>query len=305
MAGRQTGGQAARGPLWLTLAPGIFLLLWCGGFTFAKLGLAHAAPLTFLALRYAIVLALLLPAFLLLRPRLPSTPAAWAHLAAIGVLIQALYFGLSYAAFHLQLSAGTVALIVSLQPVLVAILAPRFVGESVSARRWLGLMLGLAGAAAVIAARSAVELTSMLGVAAAAGALAAITAGTLYEKRFGCAHHPVTANLVQYLVGLAAIAPGALWLEDLRVDWTGELLVSLAYLVVANSLISVSLLLAMIRHGEAARVSTLFFLVPPGAALLAWLVLGETMTAPAWAGMAVAAVGVAIAVRPGAGKRAR
>lgn len=285
-------------PPWLVFAPAAFLLLWSGGFTFAKLGIAYAEPMTFLVLRYVIVLALLLPLFAVLRPRLPRRPQAWLHLAVIGLLIQGVYFGLSYVSFHLDVSAGTVALIVSLQPVLVAILAPRFAGESVSALRWLGLGLGLLGAVVVILARSAVEATSLTGVASAVGALAAMTAGTLYEKRFGTSHHPVTANLVQCTVGLLAILPLALLLEDMRVEWTGELVVALGYLVVGNSIIAVSLLLAMVRHGEASRVSTLFFLVPPCAALLAWLLLDEAMPPLAWVGMALAAAGVAIAARP-------
>ena len=125
-----------------------------------------------------------------------------------------------------------------------------------------------------------------------------MTAGTLYEKRFGVAQHPVTSNLVQYAVGFAAVLPLAWALEDMHVFWTGAMVASLLYLVIGNSLVSVTLLLAMIRRGKASRVSALFFLIPPIAAVIAWLLIGEAMPPLAWIGMAFAAAGVAVASRP-------
>jgi drug/metabolite transporter (DMT)-like permease len=285
-------------PLWLRAAPALFLLFWSAGFTFGKLGLEHAEPMTFLAMRYGSVLIVLLPLVLLMRPPLPRRAADWGHLAAVGTLIQGIYFGLTYYAFELGISAGGVALIVSLQPILVALFVPWTAGERVGAGRWAGLVMGLAGAMLVIAARSTVGATSVIGILAAVAALASITAGTLYEKRFGVTHHPVTSNTIQYLVAFALILPVAMLTESMAVDWVPELYISLGYLVIFNSLIAITLLLAMIRHGEAARVSALFFLVPPGAALIAWGVLGETMPPLAWPGIVLAAIGVAVAARP-------
>lgn len=281
------------------LAPAAFVLLWSAGFSFVALGLPDSEPITFLALRYALVLALLAPALLVLRPPLPQTQRDWIDLAVVGLLLQALYFTLLYLALDLEDSAGTVALIVSLQPILVALLAPRLAGERVTALRWMGLGVGLAGAAIVIASRSSVGGSSAAGLLCAGAALVAITAGTLYERRYGSEHHPVSANAVQFTVALAVTLPPALVLEGFPVEWTRDLAVSLAYLVLANSLLAVSLLLMMIRRGEASRVSALFFLVPPLAAIIAWAVLGESLPGAAWAGMALAAVGVAAATRPG------
>lgn len=300
-AGAQRAAALYRGashPPWLRAAPTLFLLLWSGGFSFAKLGLAHAPPLTLLSLRYGLVLLVLLPLFFALRPPLPRRARDWRHLVIIGLLLQGAYFSLSYVAFEHGESAGEVALIVSLQPILVGLLAPWLAGERVSARRWLGLGLGLVGAGLVIVARSRVELGSLIGVLSAIGALLTITFSTLYEKRFGVHQHPVTANLIQYAVGLAVTLPLAWALESMRVDWSLGLIVALAYLVIASSLVAITLLLAMIRHGEVARVSALFYLVPPMAAVIAWLVLGEDLPLLAWPGMALAALGVAVASRP-------
>ncbi len=288
-------------PLWLLLAPAIFLVLWSGGYSIAKLGIRHADPLTFLALRYAVVMVILVPFAIAMRPAWPRRLAEWLHIAFVGFLIQGVYFGLCYLAFNAGASAATVAIIVCLQPILVGLIAPYFAREKVSALRWLGLVLGLAGAATVILARSSIAAESMFGILCSIGALIGITAGTLWEKRFGASHHPVVSNMVQYAAGLAGTLPLALATETFTVDWTSpELYAALAYLVIGNSLISMTLLLAMIRAGEVSRVSSLFYLVPPISALMAWPILGEAMPPLAWLGMAIAAAGVAIASRKSA-----
>jgi drug/metabolite transporter (DMT)-like permease len=296
-AGDPGSGKEQRSPFWALAAPAMFILLWSGGFTALKSGLAYAEPVTYLALRYGLVLAVLGPLFLLLRPPLPKSSLEWAHLAVIGILVQTLYFGLAYLAMRLGISAGLQALIVSLQPILVGILAPRLVHERVGVFQWLGLVLGVLGAVLVIMTRSAVDAASGIAILCSFGALMGMTAGTIYEKRFGVAQHPVTSNLVQYAVGFAVILPLAWALEDMRVSWTGPMIAALLYLAICNSLVSVTLLLAMIRRGEASRVSALFFLIPPTAALIAWLLIDESMPPLAWLGMALAAAGVAIASR--------
>jgi len=290
--------SASGRPAWLQAAPFLFLGFWSSGFAFAKLGLAHADPLTCLVLRYLAVLVVLAPVLAVLRPALPPVRVL-IHAGVVGVLIQGVYFGLSYVAMDRDIAAGAVALIVSLQPILVGILAPRLVGERVSLLRWLGLLLGLVGAALVIAARATVEIVDAWAVLAAVGALAGITAGTFWEKRFGVAAHPMVLSTAQFVAGLALVAPGAWAIEGFAFTPHRELWISVGYLVVANSLVSLTLLLAMIRHGEVARVSSLFFLVPPTAALIAWGVIGEVMPTIAWIGMVIAAAGVGLAVRAG------
>lgn len=280
----------------LLAAPALFLLLWSVGFPIAKIGVQHAGAFTLLALRYGIAVLVLLPLIPILKPQFPKGRAAW-HIAVTGFLIQVAYFGLCYIAFKSGVSAGGVAIIVCLQPILVSLIAPRMVGESVSPARWLGLALGLTGALTVILARSGISHEPPLGLLAAIGGLVGITAATLYEKRFGTDSHPVPANLIQYAVGAAFTLPLAFLAEGMQADWTPALFGTLAYLVLGNSLVAITLLLAMIRAGEVARVSALFYLVPPLAALFAWPMLGEAMPPLAWAGMALAGIGVALARR--------
>ena len=284
-------------PLWLIAAPVLFLILWSAGFAIAKLGLQHAGPLTILALRYAMALAILIPVAIALRVRMPATPRAWADIAIVGFLIQVVYFGLCYTAFKAGVTAAGVAIVVCLQPILVALAAPRLLGEVTGRRGWIGLALGLSGAAAVILSRSDVGSSTLFGVACTIVALLGITAGTLWEKRFGVTHHPVAANLIQYAVGLAFALPAAWVTETMAVRWDVTFVGVMAYLVIGNSLLAMTLLLAMIRAGQVSRVSALFYLVPPLSALIAWPLLGEAMPPLAWGGMALAAVGVAMVSR--------
>jgi drug/metabolite transporter (DMT)-like permease len=287
----------SRRPLWLVLAPVIFLLLWSGGYVVAKIGLQYSPPMTLLVLRYAWVVAIMAVLFVIIRPPLPRTRSGWGHLAIVGFLMQTVYFGMIYIAFIKGVAAGTAALLMSLQPILVAIIAPRWSNEKTSWRQWGGLFLALGGTATVIIARSEIDPPSLLGFTFAALGLAGIVMATLWEKRFGLTHHPVTANLIGYAVGLLGVLPLMLMLETAEVDWTWEFAGALAYLVIGNSVIAVGLLLAMIRAGEVSKVSTLLFLVPPLAALLAWVILGEIMPPLAWVGLGLAGLGVIVATR--------
>lgn len=284
-------------PPWLILAPFLFVTLWSGGFTAIAVSLPHVEPLTLQVLRYAAVVALLAPLWLLLRPPMPDRATLW-HLARMGLLVQFAYFASMNLAMQAGMGAGTIALLIGLQPVAVAVLAPRVTGDApLDARGWAGLALGVLGAALVILSGSGLAASGWVGLCFAMLALATMTAGALLERRGGRATHLVTANFVMCAVALLATLPLAFLLESMRVDWAPALFAGLAYLVLVNSLISLSLLFAMLRHGEAARASSVFFLVPPLAALIAWVVMDEGMSTQALLGTAVAVLGVALVVR--------
>jgi len=151
-----------------------------------------------------------------------------------------------------------------MQPILVALLA-----------QWLGLAIAMSGTFVVITARLAIGPPQLVGFSFATLALAGITLATLWEKRFGLLHHPDTANLVGYSAGLLGLLPFLRWSNIIEVNWTPSFCWACAYLAIGNSLIAVGLLLAMIRVGQVSRVSTLLFLVPPLAAFIAWVTLGE------------------------------
>jgi drug/metabolite transporter (DMT)-like permease len=279
--------------------PALFVFLWSTGFLGAKLGLPHAGPLTFLALRFALVAALLLLLALATRAPWPRRPGEVAHYAAAGLLVHAVYLGGVYVAIARGVEAGVSALIVCLQPLLVAATAGLLLGERVTARQWLGLALGLAGAALVLARKlgHGAGGGDAWGVLACVAGLLGITAGTLYQKRHCAGMDLRPGNVVQFAASAIATGVPALLLEDNRIAWTGEFAFALLWLVVVLSLGAISLLYVLIRRGAASRVSSLFFLVPPTTALIAWPLFGETLGPPELAGMALAAAGVALASR--------
>jgi len=219
------------------------------------------------------------------------------HLAIVGLLVQAGYFSFAYLSLKQGISAGALAIITAQQPILVGLLAPAFASERVGPMRWTGLIMGVAGAGIVIVAKTEVEAASSAGLLYGVLALVCMTAGTLWEKCYGTEVHPISANMVQYTVGLAVAAPLAFMLEPMLVQWTTGLFVSLAYLVIGNSIIAITLLLAMVRRGEASRVSALFCLVPPTTALLALPILGEAIPVLAWPGMILAVAGIYLVMR--------
>ncbi|MBX2839441.1 MAG: DMT family transporter [Gammaproteobacteria bacterium] len=281
----------------MRFAPVVFLLLWSGGFTVAKLGINDADPITLLSLRYFCVLVLLLPFVLYKKPKLPNSASAWWHVCIVGFLIQVVYFGTCWTAFRLGGSASTVALVTSLQPLLVALVIPWVASERVSKLRWVGLLLGLLGTALVIVGNSGVQIVGVNVIVFSVLGLLGITTATVWEKRFGTELHPLTSNTIHYIVGFSCTLPLAFFFEEMNINVTAPFIFALLYLVVGNSILAISLLLFLIRQGEATRVSSLFFLVPPMSALIAWQVLGEAMMPAAWLGMVIAAFGVWLVTR--------
>ncbi len=283
--------QAAHG-VWV---PIVFVVLWSTGFVVAKYASPHAPPLTFLLWRYSAAVAVLLPVIALTRAPWPRTRAAWLHTAVAGILLQATYLGGVWYAIAHGLPAGIAALVVGTQPLLTAV-AAGVIGERASARQWSGLILGFAGVVLVVWDRLTGQGIDAAVIAIILLALAGITAGTLYQKRFGGATDLRTGAAIQFAASLVVTAPLAAALESLHVDLVPAFWGALAWSVIVLSLAAMVLLLAMIRRGRATEVASLMYLTPPMTAALAWLIFGERLTAVALTGIAVTVLGVALVV---------
>jgi drug/metabolite transporter (DMT)-like permease len=289
--------QSPRGtPALLALMPVVFVLLWSTGFIVAKYAAPHAPPLTFLLWRYGTAVLVLLPIIALTGARWPRNAATWLHVAAVGVLMQATYLGGVWWSIAEGMPAGASALIVGLQPLLTAVLAGT-VGERASARQWIGLTLGFCGVALVLSDRLTLQGVGVAPLAANLLALAGITAGTLYQKRFGAGVDLRTGSAIQFGASFFATAPFVLASGRPGVDFTGEFFFALGWSVLVLSLVAMALLLTMIRRGRTTEVASLMYLTPPATALLAWLLFGEALGAMAWAGVLVTMSGVALVLR--------
>jgi drug/metabolite transporter (DMT)-like permease len=290
-------GKTGRQSFLLALAPGLFVLLWSTGFIGAKLGLPYAEPLSFLLIRFACVIGLLGLLALVLRRPWPHRPTQWLHIAVAGALLHGGYLSGVFLAIHTGMAAGVVALIVGIQPLLTAFLSASMVGERVSGRQWMGLVLGFGGVTLVVWDKLGFGGLSGAGFAFSTLALVSITLGTLYQKRY-CAELDLwSGSVIQFVAATLVLLPFALAFETMRVAWSGQFVFALGWLIFVLSLGAISLLHLLIRRGAATRVSALFYLVPPTTALLAFLIFGEKLGLAAGAGMAIAAAGVAIAVR--------
>ena len=278
------------------LFPLLFVFLRRTGFIGAKYGLPYAEPLTFLLLRYSALVVLLALLALAGRARWPAEARQWLHLGAAGLLIHALYLGGVFVAISQGLPAGVVSLLVGLQPLLTAVFAGVIVGERVSGRQWLGLSLGLTGAILILSGRLSGGF-GWAGVLPALLALLGITFGTLYQKRF-CPHFDWRSGAtIQFGAAWLVTLPLAFLNETLQVQWTGEFVFALGWLVLVLSVGAIGLLNHLIRAGTSVNVASLFYLVPPSTAIIAWLIFGETLTWVQLAGLAVAVVGVALVRR--------
>lgn len=287
---------------WLVAAaPAVFVVLWSTGFVGAKYGLPYIEPFTFLALRLAIAAALLGALTLAFRSARP-TPRQAVSSSVTGLLLHAGYLGGVFWAISRGVPASVSAAVVSLQPVLVAALAAWLLRERVTAVKWLGLGVGIAGVVMVLApglavAAGAARALPVAGVVALGAALAGGTAGTIYQKRFGDEVPLLGGTTVQYAAAALVLGAGALTTETMAVRWTGELVAAMVYLVLFLSLGAVLLLLLLLRRGSASGVSSLFYLVPPATTLEAYLLFSEDLPLLSLLGIGVTALGVALVLR--------
>ncbi len=295
-----TAADARRGAL-LAAMPWVFVVIWSTGFIVARYGMPHAPPLKFLVIRFALSIACFGVWIALSRPAWPRGRMQWLHLAVVGVLLNGGYLGGVWAAVKQGASAGTVALIVGLQPVLTALWVSRAgVGRGgsshVSATQWAGLLLGFAGLLLVVWRKLGAGEIGAANLALCVFALLSITAGTLYQKAHVAPCDVRSANAVQMLAAFAVTLPLAA-LESEAVRWHPELIGALAWSVFALTLGGNSLLYLLIQRGAATRVTSLLYLVPPCTAAMGWLLFGELLTPLVLAGMALTAIGVWLAIR--------
>lgn len=271
-------------------APAIFVVLWSTGFVATKYVVNNADPLTYLAIRMALVVVLMAGIVAIARPRWPDRIGIF-HSAVAGILVHGFYLGGTAIAIAHSIPAGLSALIPGLQPILTSTIANRWLGERVTPIQWAGLLLGLAGVVLILHNRP-MSGDAGWGWLASGVSLVSITLGTLYQRRYCNAIDWRAGNLVQYIAVTIFFGIGAWLFEKNVVHWTTEFVLALSWLVVVLSIGSIGLLYWLIRRSAATSVASLFYLVPAVTALMAYVLFGERLDAIAIVGMTACAAAV-------------
>ena len=276
----------------LSSAPGLFVVLWSTGFIGAKLGLPYAEPATFLAMRFALVSVILGVIALLAHAAWPKSWMEVFHIMVVGLLVHGVYLGGVFAGIDLGVSAGDSALIVGMQPILTAIFIGPMLSERVEPRQWMGFVLGTIGVTLVSLRYLGAFDSSFEGVMLCVLAVVGMSLGTLYQKRFCAGMNLLSGSFLQFVAATLMMGAIAYGFESRIVQWSGEFIFALVWLVFILSLGAMTVLWVLIRAQAATQVASLFFLVPPVTALVAWPLFGETLNLKSLAGMALVVGGV-------------
>jgi drug/metabolite transporter (DMT)-like permease len=285
--------QSTLGPQAFAAIPALFVVLWSTGFIAAKYSVPHATPLLFLTLRFAI-------AGVLMAGLAMSAKAVWpdrrraAHAILAGALLHGAYLGPIFWVISKGMPAGVVALITGLQPFITAIISGNLLGERITARHWAGLAIGLAGVALVVSPKltSGFEGVTPFNVGLTLLAVAIIALGTVQQKANAGGMDLRSGAALQYLGGGLVVFVGMLLFEEPHADFSPPFWFALSWSVLVLSIGAISLLMVLLRHGSAAKVSGLIYLVPGMTALMAWAAFGEVLLPIQILGMVVCAGGV-------------
>lgn len=274
------------------VAPGIFVLLWATGFLIAKLGVPYAQPMTILAIRFVVAAAMMASIAFIMRAPWPRSWRRIGHIAAIGILLHAVYLGGCYLAIYGGMPAGMAALIVGFQPILTAATAGPVLGERTRPLQWLGIAIGFVGLMMVLWERIVIDLSHPAALLFAILSLLGITSATIYQKRFCPSFDLRSGSAIQYIAASLVMVPLTLMLGVGEIIWAPTFIFALTWLVIVLSGVSIALLTWMISRGAASKVASLFYLTPPIAAIGSYFWFDETLSPLALGGMAVIVFGL-------------
>lgn len=280
------------------IAPVLFVVIWSTGFLVGRGVASHADPFWFLALRFVCVSAAFTAVALWARVAWPrGARRIGLHLLA-GALMSGLYLGPSWWAMSQGLAAGIMALIGALQPLFTALIAVVVLRKQLAGRTWLGLALGFGGVALVLLPRLQATDPSALSlpvVLVAACSILSLTVGSMVQKLPLAAGDLRSASAVQNIGAVLVLVVMALVFGQPHWDNSALLWGYLAFAVLVLSIGGATLLIWLMRHGEATRTTALLLAVPPLSALQAWFIFGETLSAVQLVGFVLAIAGVALA----------
>ncbi len=276
--------------------PLIFILLWSSAFISGKVIVQDATPFAALAFRFGIVtLGFLL--FALVKKEIIFKKLRFAlESITTGVLFHGFYLGGIFYAFYVGVPTGVVALIVTLQPILTNLLAGPIYKEEINWKQWVGIIFGFFGALLVIGIDYSGKYPNV-GIITCFVALAGITIGTLWQKKLSGNLSLSVNNGFQALGGCLFNLILMSIFEDPFINFTKGFILGMSHQIILVSFGAFTILMFLIKAGSVSKTSTLFFLVPPTSAFMAYAYLGEKLSNTDIAGFILATIGVYIATR--------
>ncbi|WP_417841651.1 DMT family transporter [Terasakiella sp.] len=277
--------------------PFIFVMLYGTGFVGAKYGLPYAEPVTFLVWRFAIAACVVAGIGLFFKANWPKSWREAFHIGVAGMLTVGTFSLGVFVAIDMGLSPALSALIIALQPVLVAVVARRMLGESLKLFQWLGLVFGLIGIVFVVSQKLDFTSVHMTGLGMAVIGLLGLSFGNLYQKRFCADMNIFSGGAIQSFASCIMCLPFAFTFETMQVEWSVQFMGALGYMSIGVSVGALSLLYVMIRRGEVSRVASIFYFVPVSAALVSSFLFEEKIDLPVAIGISITALGVMLVNR--------
>jgi drug/metabolite transporter (DMT)-like permease len=274
----------------------LFVLLWSTGFVGAKYGLPFADPFVFLSVRVLIAAALLLVLVRVMKMPILIGKSAIMRSSLIGFFLHACYLGGVFYAISQGLPAGVAAVVTSLQPVLVSLIAVKVLGERLRSTQVAGLLLGLVGVFLVLGPTFDSHIPTA-GIVAIVVALIGSTSATLLQKKIGADIPLVAGTAYQYLFSGVVLGAIAIATRETNITWNLRFTAAFIWLLLVLSVGAILLLLWLLNTGSAASVSSLFYLVPPATAIEAFFLFGEKVNTQGFLGIGVTALGVWLVIR--------
>jgi drug/metabolite transporter (DMT)-like permease len=277
-------------------APALFVLLWSTGFVGAKYGLPYADPFIFLSVRILIAAILLFALARILKMPVGIGRQAVARSGLIGFFLHACYLGGVFYSIAQGLPAGVAAVVTSLQPVLVSVFAVKVLGEQLRRTQIAGLLTGLVGVVLVLGPSIDSQIPTPA-IIAILIALMGSTTATLLQKKLGADIPLISGTAYQYLFSGCVLGLIALATQETSITWNLRFTLAFVWLIVILSVGAILLLLWLLNTGSAAKVSSLFYLVPPATAIEAFFLFGEKVNTQGFLGIAITALGVWLVMR--------
>ena len=290
--------MAQQTPRHLPFAPAAaFVLVWSSGYIAGPYGVEAMAPLMLVAVRFVLAALVAWALARALRGPLRVTRDDAVRIGLSGFVLNAVQFGAMYLAFDAGLGATLASLMHSLSPVLTALLAAAFLGERLSPLQVVGFVVGVCGVVLVLGP-DVDEAGGALGIICGVVSVLGLSVGTLGQRWIGNAPDPLWSATIQFGVAAPPLLVLALVVEGTDVVRDpAAAAVAIVYLAAVNSIVGLGLLGILVRARGAGAAASVFFLMPPVTAVLAWLLLGETLNLREVAGLVITVVGVAAATR--------